>query len=116
MKKTAFLFGAIFFLNMVSAPSHAFDFYGCWKSDKERKTDKLICFYKNSVRVDKETYPDPIYKEKDKSFILVIPSTFANIEFSIHEDQSISTMDPQVIGGKIRYIKISEEEAESLLK
>lgn len=84
----------------------------------------MICFSKERVVVidilngkyKKEIFSDHIYKQNDKSFTLVIPSTFANIEFSINEDQSISTTDPQAIGRKIRYIKISSEEAESLLK
>lgn len=69
-----------------------------------------------SGKSKKEVFPDPIYKEKDKSFFLVIPSTFANIEFSINEDQSISTTDPQAIGRKIRYIQIPLEETKKLLQ
>lgn len=84
----------------------------------------MICFSKERVVVidilngkhKKEIFSDHIYKQNDKSFTLVIPSTFANIEFSINEDQSISMINPFAPGGKIRYIKISEEEAESLLK
>ena len=116
MKKTAFFLGTIFFLSMAAAPSHAFDFYGCWKADKKRKTNNIICFSKSNVRSDKNTYPDPRYREEGGKIFVHIPSTFANIEFLINEDQSISTIDPQAIGRKIRYIQIPLEEAKKLLK
>lgn len=116
MKKIILLFSMVFIIISYCNNVFSFDLNGCWKNEdgNANKNNKVMCFSKNMLKtINLET--EVLYKYNNEHVLIEIPSTKAKLRVSNDGDNIIYLYSP-VLFEKIKYIRISPEEADKLLK